>query len=96
MVSFHSIVGAVAAFTTLAYAAPAVPPFAVSRFSASNFEITQLSTHLAANGTQNATQGVTLSFLVRDPDPLTNSTATCNGAWNVNGSYPSGGYVSKG
>lgn len=87
------IVAAVAAFSTFTYATPMITH---SAFTASDFLITNLSTYQpSSNGTGNHTQKADISFTVRDPDPLAaNATAHCTGKWNLNGTYPSGGYVS--
>ena len=37
---------------------------------------------------------VTFSFTVRDPDPLTNATDTCEGEWvTASKGFPTGSYV---
>ncbi|KAL2356908.1 hypothetical protein BJ546DRAFT_1058528 [Cryomyces antarcticus] len=60
------------------------------RFTGTYYEVTNVHTHSPSNQSDN----VTIEFTVRDPDPLTNSTTTCNGSWPLDSNaYPTGGYL---
>jgi len=52
------------------------------------FEVTRLKTHIVEGG------NTTIEFTVHDPDPLTNATQKCTGAWKTGSNgYPQGSYV---
>jgi hypothetical protein len=52
------------------------------------FQITNLSIKEVEGG------NTTFKFTVHDPDPLTNATQKCTGAWKTgSGGYPQGSYV---
>ncbi|KAF1347708.1 hypothetical protein BDV97DRAFT_205312 [Delphinella strobiligena] len=76
----QTFIGALAFFSTFVSA------------TASGYQISHLSTHRSNIGVIN-TQNVTLSFLIHDPNPLTNSSALCGATWPENGTVPSGGYA---
>lgn len=83
---FRAAFNALALFTAFSSAAPA--------YKADNFDITHLKTHQPPTNASNS-QNMTLSFIVYDPNPITNSSALCSGSWPVNGTYPTGGYVRR-
>lgn len=66
----------------------------VSATGSSGYQISHLSTH-RSNVDVNNTQNVTLSFLIHDPNPLTNASALCGATWPENGTVPCGSYVSQ-
>lgn len=77
---FSYIAAAVAGMaSSLTYAAPT--------FTANSLQVSDLIVTSVEEG------NVTLSFAVYNPDPLTNSTASCSGEWAYGSrAWPSGGY----
>lgn len=91
MHSFTSLVLALAA--TNALAAPTananINEKRMAQFAGTPLQITGLKV------TDSSAGNSTLAFTVHDPDPLTNATTACSGAWaHGSNGYPQGGYVS--
>lgn len=89
MVVLRTALSALAALTAISHAAPAGFISKEAATTASSFEVTNIAAHHPSNKHQD----ITFSFVVHDPNPLTNTTTLCSYEWAANGSYPQGGYV---
>lgn len=93
MVAIQKTLSALAAFTAVSYAVPhgfiSKTTTTSSTSTTTALEITNISAHQPTKQTQD----ITFSFVVHDPNPLTNATTLCSYEWKANSSYPEGGYV---
>ncbi|GAB7351672.1 hypothetical protein MBLNU459_g2269t1 [Dothideomycetes sp. NU459] len=89
MIMLGKALSALAALAAVSYAAPTIRAAAST---GAPFEVTHIASHRPSSH-GNHSQDITYSFVVHDPDPLTNATTLCSYEWPLNGSYPEGGYI---